>query len=77
MPGSLALESHARLVERERELSLIEDVLAAAARGRGALVLVEGEAGIGKTALLSAAARRARAGRSAAEGSSPHVAGGE
>ena len=49
------------LLERERELGLIGHVLDDASRGRGALVLIEGVAGIGKSALLAAAGRRARA----------------
>jgi DNA-binding CsgD family transcriptional regulator len=49
------------LVERERELGLITEVLGDATHGRGALVLVEGQAGIGKSALLSAVGERARA----------------
>ena len=44
-----------QLLERERELGLIGEVLDEAARGQGALVLVEGVAGIGKSALLRAA----------------------
>lgn len=43
------------LIEREAELSSLVDALAAARDGRGTLVLVEGPAGIGKTALLGAA----------------------
>ncbi|MFL5862496.1 MAG: ATP-binding protein [Solirubrobacteraceae bacterium] len=43
------------LLERERELATMERLLAAACAGRGALAVVEGPAGIGKTTLLEAA----------------------
>ena len=64
MSSSLAVKAgaDAGLVERERELGLIGELLGGASRGRGALVLVEGEAGIGKSALLAAAAERGRVG---------------
>ena len=63
MSGSLAGKAGtgAQLVERERELALIGDVLGDASRGRGRLILVEGQAGIGKSSLLAAARERARA----------------
>jgi DNA-binding CsgD family transcriptional regulator len=41
-----------RLHERERELEVVRDALARALGGRGAAVLLEGVAGIGKTSLL-------------------------
>ncbi len=43
------------LLERAEELARVETALAQARSGRGAFVVVEGRAGIGKTALLGAA----------------------
>ena len=43
------------LLERSEELARIESALADARAGRGTFVVVEGPAGIGKTALLAAA----------------------
>src|SRR5262245_33985565 len=48
-----------RLVEREAELTAIDDGLAAVATGAGTALIVEGPAGIGKTVLLGAARARA------------------
>ncbi len=48
------------LLEREHELARLEDVLARAARGAGSAIAVEGPPGIGKSALLDAAAALAR-----------------
>src|SRR3954451_15500186 len=47
------------LIEREDELALIGEALAEVASGTGAIVVVEGAAGIGKTRLLRAARTRA------------------
>ncbi len=52
----------APLVGRVRELTRLEDVLDACREGRRATVFVGGEAGIGKTRLVTELARRARAG---------------
>jgi len=48
-------------VGRAGELGTLEQALAAARAGRGAAILVAGEAGIGKTRLATEVARRARA----------------
>jgi predicted ATPase len=47
------------LVERDGELAIFERHLAAGAAGRGALLLLEGPAGIGKSRLLAGARERA------------------
>jgi pimeloyl-ACP methyl ester carboxylesterase len=47
------------LVGRDRELALLHDRLAATQGGRGSLVLIGGEAGIGKTALADVLCRQA------------------
>jgi DNA-binding CsgD family transcriptional regulator len=47
------------LVEREPELAVIAELVARACGGRGCVLALEGAAGIGKTALLLAAAERA------------------
>jgi DNA-binding CsgD family transcriptional regulator len=52
--------SEGHLLERNRELATIDDALRAARAGEGALTLVEGPPGIGKTELLTAAMTRAR-----------------
>ncbi|HMK12970.1 MAG TPA: AAA family ATPase, partial [Acidimicrobiales bacterium] len=41
----------AKLLERDRELAVLETCLASAAAGEGRLVVISGEAGVGKTAL--------------------------
>jgi DNA-binding CsgD family transcriptional regulator len=48
-----------RLLEREREVAALTDVIAGAAMGDARIVVVEGPAGIGKTRLLAEARRRA------------------
>jgi DNA-binding CsgD family transcriptional regulator/DNA polymerase III delta prime subunit len=52
-------QSPSRLVGRERELTILRERLAAAIAGRGSLVLIGGEAGVGKTALAGRLAREA------------------
>src|SRR6266850_6081801 len=48
------------LVGRDAEISTLEDALLAAMRGDGGVVIVGGEAGMGKTRLVSELAARAR-----------------
>src|SRR6185312_12600066 len=48
------------LIGREAELSTLEDALLAALRGDGGVVIVGGEAGMGKTRLVNSLAARAR-----------------
>jgi class 3 adenylate cyclase len=48
------------LIGREPELSLLEDALLSAMRGDGGVVIVGGEAGLGKTRLVNTLAERAR-----------------
>ena len=48
------------LLERERELEMVRARLLDAGAGHGCVVVVEGVAGIGKTALVNAVCRRAR-----------------
>lgn len=50
----------AALTERDAELSVIDQGIAAVRRGSSRLLVIEGEAGIGKTRLLAAARERAR-----------------
>src|SRR3712207_2661414 len=50
-----------RLLEREAESGRIERAISRAAAGRGALIVVEGPAGIGKTALVAHARATAAA----------------
>jgi len=52
-----------RLLERDSELRVLDAALDGAAGGAGSVVLVSGEAGIGKTSLVRAFTRSLRAGR--------------
>jgi DNA-binding CsgD family transcriptional regulator len=49
------------LLGRERECARVDELLSAASEGRGGALLIRGEAGTGKSALLRYAAERARA----------------
>ena len=55
LPADLRAAAAGVLLERRDETARIESALAEARSGRGAFVVVEGPAGIGKTALLGAA----------------------
>src|SRR4030088_211009 len=58
------------LVGREEELSTLEDALLAACRGQGSVVVLAGDAGIGKSRLSAELATRAdRIGATVMEGS--------
>ncbi|HEY7909835.1 MAG TPA: AAA family ATPase, partial [Thermomicrobiales bacterium] len=66
---SLPQQEDVRLAGRERELALLREKLTAAKEGKGGLVLIGGEAGIGKTTLAEAALHdAARAGCVVLEG---------
>jgi len=50
--GISGVDVQAPMIGREKELRFLEDHLDTAAKGKGSLVLVSGEAGIGKTRLV-------------------------
>jgi DNA-binding CsgD family transcriptional regulator len=54
LTGLASVASRTDLLERTEELGRVEAALAEASSGRGRLVVVEGPAGMGKTALLAA-----------------------
>ena len=60
MPGALGLDAGAaRLLERSRELEVLDRAIEGVVAGRSGLVLIEGQAGIGKSRLVAEARRRA------------------
>ena len=63
-----------QLLERDEPLSYLHGALRGAASGNGLLVLVGGEAGIGKTSLVERFAREARATARVATGSCDSLA---
>ncbi|GAA5033580.1 helix-turn-helix transcriptional regulator [Streptomyces siamensis] len=63
VPG---IDAQVGLLGRDRELAALEQALATAQAGRSAVLVLRGEAGIGKTALLDYAAGRAVGFRTAA-----------
>jgi class 3 adenylate cyclase/DNA-binding CsgD family transcriptional regulator len=60
-PAALAPQSEPALLDRVSELAAFEALIGSARAGRGRLVVIEGPAGIGKTALLTEARRLAEA----------------
>ncbi|HET8822651.1 MAG TPA: AAA family ATPase, partial [Thermoleophilaceae bacterium] len=58
--GTVAVESELTLLERERELAELAQVLEDARAGSGRAALIEAPAGLGKTSLLAAATGLAR-----------------
>jgi DNA-binding CsgD family transcriptional regulator len=60
MHGAVGGRGPTELIERDRELSALGGLLDAALAGDGGVVLLEGPAGIGKSALLAAVAERAQ-----------------
>ena len=61
MTGEWVLSRPPKLLERHRELAEIDACIAAAAAGQGAFLVLEGRAGMGKSALLAEVQRRAAA----------------
>jgi DNA-binding CsgD family transcriptional regulator len=59
--GSVNVNFSSRLIGRERELTALSSLLARMLLGRGSVVLVSGEAGIGKTTLMESVCRDAAA----------------
>jgi hypothetical protein len=63
MSGAHHSESHARaadLLEREKEIAVLDGLTLDVAAGAGRFVVIEAAAGIGKSSLLAEARRRAR-----------------
>ncbi|SDC93516.1 Transcriptional regulatory protein, C terminal [Geodermatophilus telluris] len=58
--GAAAPSAPGRLVGRDAQLRVVDEALAGTASGRGRMLLVAGEPGIGKTRLAEEAVRRAR-----------------
>jgi AAA ATPase domain len=56
---TVAIETDAPLLERQRELAGLGSALTKARQGRGQVVLIEAPAGLGKTSLLKAASQTA------------------
>ncbi len=58
--GSRKKERTMDLIDRKEELARIQDMMKGAESGKGGMVLIKGEAGIGKTRLIDEVARRAK-----------------
>jgi chloramphenicol 3-O-phosphotransferase len=52
-----------RLIERESQLAALQQYAAEASRGQGRLVLISGEAGVGKSVLLEEFAQKLKSAR--------------
>src|SRR5262249_60952137 len=84
MPGSMNSSVSGKLPSlygRRRECAVLDALLEQVRRGHSAVLLMRGEAGGGKTALLEDVARRARGGRlgggaGGGGGGGPGLAGG-
>jgi ABC-type branched-subunit amino acid transport system ATPase component len=59
--GEPRMPAVAHLFERDTELALLEGLIGQVSVGTGALAVIEGHCGIGKTSLLAIACDRARA----------------
>jgi predicted ATPase len=72
--GALAMDE---LIGREREQAALTEAITAAASGAGGVILVAGEAGVGKTrvirAVLAASGLRVLAGSTGPGGTSPYA----
>jgi len=62
LAGELNVAERADLLEREFELSRVNELIAASCAGAGRLLVIEGRSGMGKTSLLAEVRKRSRDG---------------